>query len=162
MKELIESLNKARKDMNWHAALFIALAIPDICGKFEFPKKNVGERYKKWFDIYLKAFYQKEIGVNREKITFLSASDCYSLRCALLHEGSDEITNQRSKDILDKFVFSTTLSHLLKVNNGIQTTLILNVSEFCKEVYSAASHWSENSNAKFNILSIHTGDSLKI
>jgi hypothetical protein len=162
MKELIESLEKATKDMNWHAALFIALAIPDICGKFEFPKKNVGERYKTWFDIYLKEFYEKEVGAKREKVIFLNAADCYSLRCALLHEGSDDITNQRSRDILNRFVFSTTQSHLLKVNNGAQTTLILNVGEFCKEVYSAALIWSRNTDTKFSILSIHTSKSISL
>lgn len=139
MKELIESLQKATENKNWHAALFIALAIPDICGKFEYPSKKSGERYKKWFNEYLKEFFIHKVGAMEEEITFLNTDDYYSLRCALLHEKNDEIRGQQSKSILNKFVFSTTLNHLLKIDNKIQKTLILNVEVFCNKIYSAIS-----------------------
>lgn len=160
MKELIESLKTASAEKNWHAALFIALSIPDICGKFEYPDDNVGKRYKRWFENYLAKFYIHKIGAKKERIVFLNSSDCYALRCALLHEGSDDITTQRAKDVLDSFIFSTTLSHLLKIDNGEKMMLVLNVERFCIEMYSAATEWLETTSSSLKILQIHTSESI--
>jgi hypothetical protein len=37
----------------------------------------------------------------------LNGKDCYSLRCSILHEGSDDISTQQKRDILDKFYLTT-------------------------------------------------------
>ncbi len=159
MEELIESLKKATNQENWHASLFIALSLPDICGKLEYPNESVGNRFKKWFNSYLQDSYIKKVGSQKEEVTFLNASDCYALRCALLHEGSDDIGTQRAKEVLNKFVFSTTMPHLLLHNNR---TLVLNVEEFCKEMYSAVTKWFKETNSKVEILTIHTSISLNL
>lgn len=37
----------------YQAALALALTVPDICGKVEFPKEGVHDRYTKWFALHV-------------------------------------------------------------------------------------------------------------
>jgi len=63
-----------------HSALALALTIPDICGSIEFPKEpKVGRRYTDWCDTW-------------GKMLAVSGADCYALRCAFLHSGSEEFS----------------------------------------------------------------------
>jgi hypothetical protein len=63
-----------------HSALALALALPDICGSIEYPaEQKVGMRYKAWCETW-------------GKILAVSGADCYALRCAYLHSGSDEFS----------------------------------------------------------------------
>lgn len=61
MQRFVDSIRKAVKDENWFSAIFIALAMPDICGNLEDPSVgNVGKKYRKWFNQYLKDKYDHE------------------------------------------------------------------------------------------------------
>ena len=53
MKDILDAIRKAIKDKNWCGALFISLALPDICGKIENPNFLSGKRYKDWFNKYM-------------------------------------------------------------------------------------------------------------
>ena len=65
MQEFIDSVRYSVATENWFGALFMALALPDICAAVEFYSINahtvrrtkVGEEYKAWFNKYLKAKY---------------------------------------------------------------------------------------------------------
>jgi len=37
MKQLITSIESSIKNENWHAAILVALTLPDIAGKIEYP-----------------------------------------------------------------------------------------------------------------------------
>lgn len=71
--------------MRWALAHSIArwlcqFVIPDICGAIEYPdEKSVGKRYRDWFDL---SCYMLQ--------SYLSAADCYAIRCCYLHQGIDE------------------------------------------------------------------------
>jgi hypothetical protein len=144
MKEFIEAIRKDLKDKNWHGALFIALTLPDICGKIEYPNLSSEKRYKDWFEKYMGAKYKYQNTI------FLSSSDCYALRCALLHEGSDDITKQRSQKILEKFIFMTGGPHCTYMQdnyiNGqrVKTSLQLRVDRFCEDICDSAEKWLED------------------
>ena len=86
MRRFTESARKAVADQNWFAALFVSLALPDICGSLEDPTAKVGERYMNWFNRYLAPRYGK----------MFSAEDCYYFRCACLHQGLG--THKKSKN----------------------------------------------------------------
>ena len=68
----------------------------------------------------------------------LSGSDCYALRCALSHQGSDDISTQRARDALNKFQFvaSGGRRHLnLDIDRARErTALQLDVGVFCEGV----------------------------
>ncbi|MFN5539008.1 MAG: hypothetical protein ACK481_02975 [Candidatus Melainabacteria bacterium] len=63
MKQFIDSIRKSVKDENWLAALFMALAMPDICSSLEFPNRprsRIGEYYGNWFNKFLKPKYASD------------------------------------------------------------------------------------------------------
>lgn len=164
MQNYINSLEKCIEDQNWYGALFIALTLPDICAKIEYPleKKSSAKRYINWFNKYLKKNYETSralkpinpklksiadnlppgLGGGLKKETFLTGEDFYSLRCAYLHEGSDIITEQNKRLILDKFVFVQPPNGIVIHNNlSRNTTLQLQVSELSKEIIIAVNEW---------------------
>ena len=75
--------------------------------------------------------------IGGEEVVFLTASDCWALRCSLLHAGTDDITEQRAQEVLDKFEFTTMGMHRIHINN----ILTLNVAEFCTEIIKAVEAW---------------------
>jgi hypothetical protein len=164
MQNFIEALEKCMETENWYGALFIALTLPDICAKIEYPdeKKSSAKRYTQWFDVYLKKNYETSrnaiplsselealttlipagIGGGRKKETFLTGSDFYALRCAYLHEGSNEITNQRKREILEKFEFVQPRKGMIFHNNLKNGRILqLQVSELANEVMLGVMNW---------------------
>ena len=142
MERFTQAIKKSIESENWYAALTLALTIPDICGRLSYPelKKKSQERYVKWFDKYM--LHNYESSFHGEGFTFMSGGDCYALRCALLHEGRDDITSQkaRRKEVLSKFVITTTGFHLCKING----LLVLNLQSLCYEICQAVKEWNED------------------
>lgn len=59
MKDLIRALEECLNLSNWHAALFVTLSLPDICGKIENPLINGSQqRYADWFNKYVSPTYK--------------------------------------------------------------------------------------------------------
>lgn len=151
MKNIINSIKNSLQNKNWYSALILSLIIPDICGKLE-GQLISSERYSTWFDRYLKEYKN-----------FLSGNDCYALRCSYLHEGSDNIENQRAKDVLDYFVFIPNGSHRTKISNCYfgnskydgKEILQLSVNNFCQDMIEAVEKWltevASNQNIQKNI-----------
>lgn len=134
MQKIINSVYSALESENWYAALFVSLTLPDICSALEHDKTS-GERYANWFVKNLSQYK-----------SFLSGNDCYALRCALLHAGKDDISDQKKQEILEHYVFLTKGSHcnLFKDNvfNGEKKTFLqLNVQVFCKDICKAVEGW---------------------
>ncbi|QCA18251.1 hypothetical protein E5284_10360 [Citrobacter freundii] len=142
MNNFIQALELSIKTQNWYSVLFISLSLPDICGKIDEPCKGSKVRTVNWFNKYMKGMYTHLIGHDRQEHTFLTGSDFYSLRCAYLHEGSDDITSQKAREILEKFEFiqptnSNRFFHCNQENNLLQ----LQVDQFGKEVMAAVLAW---------------------
>lgn len=126
MKNFVDAVRKAIRDKNWYEALFIALTLPDICGKIDDSDKGSGRiRYSRWFEKYMKEYNG-----------FLSGNDCYELRCALLHKVSDK-TGAKTRDVLKHFIFLNGGTHLNLVQNSnvagkVESFLQLRVDKFCE------------------------------
>ena len=106
MENIIKAIQLSLQTENYTAALMISLTIPDICGKME-GKTNSSKRYIEWFDKYMKEKYDG----------YLSAKDCYAIRCAVLHEASDDIIQHPKQEILEKFYFLTRGAHCNRFSN---------------------------------------------
>lgn len=100
MLDLIDDIENALQHNCLRVALGMALTLPDICGQVEHPKLNVGERYTKWCDRYLKN--QGFITIEDSADKVISGNIYYKLRCAYLHSGNLEL-NQREKDDFPEF-----------------------------------------------------------
>jgi len=160
MENILQAIQMSLNNSNWYGALFSALTLPDICGKLENSNTRNQIRYIDWFDKYLGGRYSG----------FLSGNDCYALRCSYLHEGIDDITGQRVRDVLDKFIFLPDGSHCNYFKNSLfgdpkydgKSFLQLSVKKFCGDLIGAASQWISDvkdnediQNRISNILVIH-------
>ncbi|WP_444932878.1 hypothetical protein [Microbulbifer sp. JTAC008] len=138
MERFTNSIRKNLETENWYGALFMALTMPDICGKITYPEiEYSGPRYKEWFNANLSQINKSNI--MGKEVVFLTASDCWALRCSLLHAGTDDITEQRAQEVLEKFEFTTLGMHRIHINN----ILTLNIKAFCNEVIQAVEAWYE-------------------
>ena len=102
MKNIIDSIYKALENENWSAALFVSLTLPDICVALQYGKTS-GKKYSDWFENNLSQYKG-----------FLSGNDCYALRCALLHQGKNDVTDQKMNEVLEFYVF---LSRINRIGN---------------------------------------------
>ncbi len=163
MKSIINEIGNSLQSKNWYSALILSLIVPDICPKLNGSTEGSTKRYPKWFNKYLGKKYQN----------FLSGDDCYSLRCAYLHEGSSDIELQRARDILDRFVFISEGPHCNKFNNCYfgdprydgKNFLQLSTHQFCQDMIEATKQWlkdvEDNKLVQENMakmLEIHEGE----
>jgi hypothetical protein len=136
MKNFLDAMDLCTANQNWYGALFIALSLPDICAKIDEPSAQGSQsRYCPWFDTY----------VGKKYIGFLSGKDCYALRCAYLHEGTDEITSQKARQMVSRFRFIApaprgNMMHCNLINDVLQ----LQVDIFCGDIKAAVEDWLKN------------------
>jgi hypothetical protein len=146
MGDLLEAIAIALKSRNWYAALALALTIPDVCAALEAPNRRTnGEKYAAWFDEYLGAIYGQ---VNPDfDEPCLTGGDCYALRCAVLHQTSDDVSEQRARRIFERFRIQAIGPHLRHVIGGridgqyTPLTIIIGVRPFCEDMLTAARRW---------------------
>ena len=145
MKRFTEAGRKAIADKNLYAALSLALMMPDICGSLETPGVgNSQKRYKRWFAKWA----EPKFTLNGKM--FLSASDCFQLRCSLIHSGSSYLEPDK-QDVIERIEFfdDSGPAHLgwLEGNtfNGVKqpNTLVLIASKFSETMYQCAEEWDE-------------------
>ncbi|WP_165055667.1 MULTISPECIES: hypothetical protein [unclassified Adlercreutzia] len=104
VQQIIDSVRDAVEKECWIPALVTAMTIPDVLGQIEFPelafktgKRKVGEQYKAWFHEHVEHRYVDASGFDEEwhaKNPYFSAEMCWSLRNAILHQGSDDIEHE--------------------------------------------------------------------
>lgn len=138
MRHLVAAVRESVAEANWYSALALALAMPDICGHLQSPGLPSSKRYVAWCETYLVPTYTQEMPTG--PYVFLGAEDTYALRCAFLHQGSDEIGGQRIQKALDGFRFVTVRDGMVHCNQSGRT-LQLQVDIFCEDVCQAVDDW---------------------
>jgi len=94
-----------------------------------------------WFDKYVGDQYKARIGPKMSEHIFLTGNDCYALRCAYLHEGITDITQQKARDVLDEFIFIVPPKGTVVHCNLIDKKLQLQVENFCNDIINGLIHW---------------------
>ncbi|MCP2232868.1 hypothetical protein [Erwinia aphidicola] len=137
MRQFTEAITQSLQDKNWYAALFLSLAIPDICRSVENPKPErgeIGKLYANWFDRYLGQEYSS--GEHEE--TRFYGYDCWMYRCSCMHSGLDFLDKKR----LRLFVFTPPPAPGYIVHrNSIDNKLQLQIDCFCKDILDAVDKW---------------------
>lgn len=77
LNSLIRIIDQELEAKHLMSALFIALAIPDICSGERAPKA----KYIKWFDDWVACGNPKPI---------IDGESCYKIRCGMLHSGTTD------------------------------------------------------------------------
>lgn len=149
MKRFTDAGRKALEVENLYVALTLALMLPDICGSLEDPGPGKSKkRYEAWFKKWLEPAYTRPASSTMPAEVFLSAADCYQLRCSLVHSGSSDLEGKRVVDIERFRFFDNTLNcHCNYVGggsvNGVpqSTYLQLSASVFCRDMFEAVDKW---------------------
>jgi hypothetical protein len=143
MQHFIDAVKSAVGQGNWYAALTLALTLPDVCGRLENPTMGSKQRYIQWWDKYLPPKYSSRFGPKKELHVFLSGEDAYALRCAYLHEGSDDVLNQNARKALEKFYFTVPPPRGNVVHCSQQGTFLqLQIDCFCQDICDGAAQWT--------------------
>ncbi|WP_131853444.1 hypothetical protein [Bosea sp. BK604] len=123
MREFVTAARDALAARNHYAALTLALTLPDMACSLESPDgRTSGAQYATWFDRWVGPRYRK----------VLDGSDCYALRCALLHNGVDGIEDQKARRVLQRFVFTTGAGNHKKLLDKV--VLQLNARKFTLDI----------------------------
>jgi len=158
MKRFTDAGRMAIAAKNHYAALSLALMIPDICGSLEDPGTGKSQkRYERWFSKWAEPKF-----THNGKI-FLSSSDCFQLRCSLIHSGSTEIDSNK-RDVLQRIEFfdDSGRGHLVWLEgntyNGVKqpSVLVLVASKFSETMYQAAEEWDAASANEPSIQALKT------
>ncbi|GEM_PF-3746465 len=103
LEDRLQEIENLLSSKYYQAALALALTVPDICSKVEFPdEKGTGKRYIKWFALHVEHNFEPVHLPENENDAApdyskraLNGEMCYGLRCAFLHSGSDDINEKR-------------------------------------------------------------------
>lgn len=167
MKRFTQSIRDAVKQENWFSAIFIGLAMPDVCGSLETPDEKVGVRYKRWFNDNLKFKYDiennyelqrfhdpKMIAIKESNPLYdenikelktqliprerrFTSDDCYAFRNACLHSGM--AAAQKNAIKLTPPLEGKGVVHKCIVNGALQ----LQINVFCEDICLAVDEWAE-------------------
>jgi hypothetical protein len=129
MQDLLVQIRAASNAGLYYAALFTALALPDICGALESADGlATGARYQAWFDCHVAPKYSG----------FLSGADCYLFRCSLLHQGR----TQHPRGTYSRILFvEPGVSGMILHNNILNDALNIDVRIFCEDLVAAVESW---------------------
>lgn len=171
MKRFTDAGREAIKQDNYYSALSLALMIPDICGSLEDPGPGKSKaRYTKWYTQWALSKFSATLP-GQAPTVYVTADDCFQLRCSLIHSGSAEI-EQNKGSALDHFVFCDKHfgAHLVRMSgntvNGVlqPAVLQLKADEFSDAMFDAADEWDlamvgnfKVQSEKRKLLVIHSG-----
>lgn len=145
----VEDIYKALEGEAYLSALALALTIPDVLSKVEYPKiKPTGERYIRWMNEFFlteeerKARREGSEATNELNVVLdkLDGKFYYELRCAFLHAGNNDVRS------LEGVEFD------LSFENGGSTVVwgypgstywkrhVLSVYDFCMKICAITEH----------------------
>lgn len=167
---IIEEIKECIDNECFIAALSLALTIPDVCGKAEYPEledKNK-KRYIKWFDTFVGA-YEKPSDPYGSDMPYLNGEVLYTLRNSVLHQGTpnidtSKVTEERCK--VDEFILIISDVYdggLSRVSYGKGLTITermlqINLVNLCHKLCSVAKSYYEDNKDKFDFFQYQLKD----
>lgn len=154
----ITEIENCLNEKMYFAALSLALTLPDICGKAEYPQEGVGNRYKKWYQNNVEHLYMYSDSPYNDKLPYLNNEVVYSLRNCFLHAGNPNVEKSKigNDDCkIDQFEIKFTnslLGDMSSVSMGkvVKRRYILNGYLLCKRLCRCAKEYYLENKEKFN------------
>ena len=154
MYALIDDVERAANAGAFRSALALALTIPDIGGHLAYPElTSTGERYRRWFDEYVKEYYPVEELQKALGIGWFDAQACYKLRCAYLHSGNSALADVNYISTLDfviqkgENIYSGDKGAAridIRTNRVFYTHVRLNIAKLCAALCAAGKYFCSN------------------
>ena len=156
----IEEIEFCLEQEHYIAALSLALTLPDICGKAEYPNLGNTQRYIQWYNQYM-VQYQKGNSLYDSDMPYLSGEVVYNLRNSMLHSGNPNVDSGKIKDAdnkVDRFElrlakdFSGDTSCVAYGKNYdiVKREYTVNVYLLCYRLCETAKLYYQNNKEKFN------------
>ena len=177
IERIIKEIESSLKHENYMAALSLALTLPDICGKAEYPNEGNGRRYIQWFDEYLGKYeippdvHDKEnpSRIVNDTMPYMSGEIVYSLRNCFLHQGTPSIDKGKIREPrcqVTHFVLTIAGatnggSSCIERNcfiDGERRTLEINLVNLCCKLYLVAKSYYEHNKEKFDFFQYELQD----
>jgi len=153
---IVNDINNALDNKSYLSALSLALTLPDVCGKAEYPEKNTGERYKLWYDEHIGKYETFE----GDTEPFLSGEVIYSLRNSFLHQATPNINKAKIKleqNKIDKFILVLEPTNQFSIYGDSSITglceesqYFVSVQRLCFLLTTCALRYYNENRAKFN------------
>ena len=164
-EQIIKEINICLEHECFMSALGMALTLPDICGKAEYPTDGVTKRYIKWTN-------EKDDSPYGIDMPYLSGEVLYNLRNAFLHQGNPNIVSSEIKDIrckVDEFnlvIGSTFSGDTSSVHYGANQQVIyrrldINIVNLCTKLTRTAEGYYRANQEKFNFFNCTIDDRRK-
>jgi hypothetical protein len=100
MKRFTDAGRSCLESGNLYGALSLALMLPDICASLEDPGPGKSKlRYERWCKKWIEPLHMHQAANGNPSEPFLPASDCYQLRCSLIHSGAGDVAEGKQQDI---------------------------------------------------------------
>ena len=166
LEQIIDDVNRALDNEAYFAALTLALTLPDICGKAQYPEAAVGKRYINWYDENIGKYEQCPCEHCKEvQMPYLSGEVIYNLRNSMLHQGTPNISKgviRNTGNKIDHFVLAIEKKKPFDIyadsagivssnfNNITTREYRVNVRRLCLTICASAKGYYENNKEKFN------------
>lgn len=166
--KIIDEVKKSIDNECFIAALALALTIPDICGKAEYPKASISERYIKWYNAYV-GKGEKFSDPYGADMPYSSGELIYNLRNSLFHQGTPNIDVAKVKEErckVDQFVLTisdVTDTGMSRVSYGqdykvTERMLEINIVNLCSRLSSTAKNYYLDNKEKFDFFQYELRD----
>lgn len=167
---IVNEIESSLKNENFLAALALALTLPDICGKAEYPNESkTSVRYKDWYNEYVGKYerppdiYSEDdpSRVVNDDMPYMSGEIVYSLRNCFLHQGTPSIDKDKIHEPRCQ-VTHFTLTIASAMNGGSSSvshncfmdaerrTLEINIVNLCCKLCLVAKSYYNDNKEKFN------------
>lgn len=127
---LLNEINAAAANGLPFLAVAMTVALPDICVSLQSADgRTKSQRYKAWC----------EANLPREKFSFVTADDLYSMRCGVLHNG-------RFGDLqhnVARVIFALPGGRATFVNCQMDDAYVYSIVDFCRIFTEAVRAWFE-------------------
>ena len=150
------------------AALALALTLPDICGKAEYPDDSIAARYIRWYNTYV-GQYERPSDPYGSDMPYTSGELIYNLRNSLLHQGTPNIDAKKVKEErckVDKFILTISDvedAGLSRVSYGEEYSvekrvLEVNIINLCSRLTAAVKTYYAHNQSKFSFIRFELDD----
>ena len=162
IQRLVEDIRKALENNLLCVALATSLALPDICGKAEYPnERSSRKRYIDWYDKEIGISEKNPFNTNGEEMPYLSGEIVYNLRCSFLHAGNPDIDNPglRNSPPIDSFTivlqkrndwdFYPDSSSISDIGGQHRRSYQMSIRRFCMVLCDVAESYYRDNKSKF-------------
>ena len=171
LTRIVNEIRSSIKNENYIAALSLALILPDICGKAEYPNEKNSKRYKSWYEKYV-GYTERPADPYGADMPYSSSEVIYQLRCSLLHQGNPGIGANEIKNIKEERCkvthFVLTINDVFDGGTSIvsyvgddeirERELKVNIVNICEKLCLVAEEYYKDNKEKFNFFEYEIED----